>query len=286
MAGIALLVACVPLGLVPTPARATWSIVAVDGATEEVGIAAASCIGGVEVTGGLAPGRGVIAAQALSNPSARDQAVELLAAGASPREVIEQVTTVEFDPESFRSGPKLRQYGVAALGFEAAAASFTGSWVLGWSGSAHGQGVAVQGNLLYGATVVEATLATFEAIAPGTAATLSDRLMAALEAGAAKGGDKRCAKELSALSAFIAVARPGDDARHPYLRIVAPYAGETDTSPWTFLRQLLWPQRGDLSENPVTRLRKEYDRWRERNPRAQERGVVPKASRARERAQP
>ncbi len=286
MAGIALVLACGILGLVPIQAHATWSIVAVDPRTGEVGIAAASCIGGVEVTGGLAPGRGVIAAQALSNQKARDQAVELLAAGASPQQVIAQVTAPEFDPESFRSGPKLRQYGVAALGFEDAAASFTGLWVPGWSGTAHGHGVSVQGNLLYGASVVEDSLAAFEAASLRPGSTLGDRLMAALEAGAVQGGDKRCAKQLAALSAFIAVARPGDDPARPHLRILAPYAGEVDTSPWTFLRQLLWPEQGDVSQNPVTRLRREYDRWRKRNPRAQEGGVAPNASHARERAQP
>ena len=262
MAGIALVLACVILGWVPTRAHATWSIVAVDPRSGEVGIAAASCIGGVEVTGGLAPGRGVIAAQALSNPRARNQAVKLLARGASPEQVIAQITARKFDPESFRSGSKLRQYGVAALGFEEEAASFTGSWVPGWSGTAHGHGVSVQGNLLYGASVVEDALVAFKASAKDPAATLGDRLMAALVAGAARGGDKRCAKELSALSAFIAVARPRDQPGRPYLRLMAPYAGETDTSPLTFLRQLFWPERGDVSQNPVTRLRREYDRWR------------------------
>ena len=45
---------------VAAPAGATWSIVAVDSQTLEVGIAGASCIGGVDVLAGIAPGRGVV----------------------------------------------------------------------------------------------------------------------------------------------------------------------------------------------------------------------------------
>ena len=50
----------------PGSASATWSIVAVDPETREVGIAVASCIGGVEVTAGIAPGKGVVTAQAMT----------------------------------------------------------------------------------------------------------------------------------------------------------------------------------------------------------------------------
>ena len=48
-------------------AAATWSIVAIDPATREVGIAGASCIAGAQEIAGLAPGRGAIAAQAMAN---------------------------------------------------------------------------------------------------------------------------------------------------------------------------------------------------------------------------
>jgi len=229
------------LGLVPARAPATWSIVAVDPGTRVVGIAGASCIGGVEVIGGLAPDRGAIAAQALANLEARDKAVELLRWGAGPQQVVAHIAQRDFDPPSLRSGSKLRQYGVVALGFEDA-------------------------------------LAAFEAQREDPGATLADRLMAALEAGAARGGDKRCSRELTALSAFIAVARPDDDPSAPSLRIVVPYAGETDTVTLRLLRQLLFPERGDAEQNPVTRLRQVYERWRSTQ--------APKASRARERAQP
>jgi uncharacterized Ntn-hydrolase superfamily protein len=71
-------------------AAATWSIVAVDSQSREVGIAAASCFPNVDETGGLVPGVGAIA-------EARDEAVRLLGSGASPRAVLERIATEDFD---------------------------------------------------------------------------------------------------------------------------------------------------------------------------------------------
>jgi uncharacterized Ntn-hydrolase superfamily protein len=260
-------------------ALATWSIVAVDPETRQVGVAAASCIGHVEVIAGIAPGKGVVAAQALFNLKGRDRAVALLGRGAAPRDALAEIADERFDPNSFASGLKTRQYGIAALGFEDAPASFTGSWTVGWSGSVHSHGVSVQGNMLRGASVVENTLAAFQADAAGCQPTLADRLMRALEAGAASGGDKRCSKELTALSAYIEVAGPGDTPGARYLRIVAPYAGTTVPGIYTLLRQMILPEQGDPSENPVLRLRQRYDEWGVRNPEkagacAQGTGVV------------
>jgi len=255
-----LLLVCFALSLAPARVSATWSIVAVDPQTREVGVAVASCIGSVEVTAGFAPGKGVVVAQGLSNLASRDRAAQLLARGASPAQVIAEITTPEFDRPGFLKGAKMRQYGVAALDFGETTASYTGSWTVGWSGSARGDGVSVQGNVLYGEEVISDALRAFEA-EPGA---LGERLLAALEAGSAAGGDKRCAKSLSALSAFLAVARPDDSARVPYLRLLVPYAGETDASRWTFLRQLVCPVQGEVSQNPVRRLRERYEQWREK----------------------
>ncbi len=92
---------CFALSLAPARVSATWSIVAVDPQTREVGVAVASCIGSVEVTAGFAPGKGVIVAQALSNRAARDRSAQLLARGASPAQVIAEITNPEFDLPGF-----------------------------------------------------------------------------------------------------------------------------------------------------------------------------------------
>jgi uncharacterized Ntn-hydrolase superfamily protein len=229
----------VALVLGPIPAAATWSVVAVDPATREVGVAGASCIGGSQIIAGLAPGRGAITAQAMSNLAARDVGAALLAAGIAPRAVLAAVADADFDSAFGRlPSHRLRQYGVAALGFEGA--SYTGAWTIGWAGSRTGPGVAAQGNMLVGPEVVEVTFRAYQASA---GCWLGDRLLRALEAGAGPGGDRRCEPGQAALSAFVTVARPEDRAEAPVLWLTAPEQ-----------------RKGE--GNPVGLLRRAYDAWR------------------------
>jgi uncharacterized Ntn-hydrolase superfamily protein len=253
--------------LCPSAADATWSIVAVDPATREVGAAGASCIANAQMLAGLAPGRGAIAAQAMANLSGRDRGVELLAGGASPQAVMEEIATARFDSFWGIDTSRLRQYGVAALGF--APAAFTGSWTFDWQGHQLGPGVSVQGNLLAGPTVVGRALTAFTAAPPPGAGRLADRLLRALEAGAEAGGDGRCLPEQAALSAFLMVAAPGDALGSPSLRLIFPI----DQPRSSLLRMLAgelvqrWRRwRGELAElapgeperNPVRGLRRLY----------------------------
>ncbi len=257
--------------LCPGSARATWSIVAVDPATREVGIAGASCIVSSHVIAGVAPGHGAIAAQALASFAGRDRGVSLLAGGASPQAVIEGIANADFDSLAGVDTSRLRQYGVVALGFEAQPAAFTGSWTFAWQGSAQASGVSVQGNTLVGSRVLEDALAAFEAPPPAGAAGLADRLLRALEAGAAAGGDARCLPEQAALSAFLIVAKPDDPPTAPSLEIVYPADKGEWNSPLGLIEGELaqrWRRwRGEPSElvpgdperNPVRALRRLYD---------------------------
>jgi len=245
--------------------RATWSIVATDPETSEVGIAGASCIGDVDVIGGVVPGHGVIAAQGITNTAARERGQELLAAGESPQKVLAEITGDAFDPNrwwSFTSGAQVRQYAVVALGFEAAPESYTGRRTLSWAGSKQANGVSVQGNLLAAPEVVAAALARFEELSGDCRATLHDRLIEALEAGANAGGDRRCERSLAALSAFLEVAGPDDPVDAPELRIVVNPPFEPERGIPTVLRQLFRPERASEYENPLTKLRAMYDEWR------------------------
>jgi uncharacterized Ntn-hydrolase superfamily protein len=220
------------------PAVATWSITAVDEKTREVGIAGASCTDFVFGIAGVAPGKGVIVAQAMSNMAAKRLGVKMLLEGASPQAVITAITNPGFDLNS-----SLQQYGVAALGFESNPATYTGVDTDGWKGAAQSYGVSVQGNILTDARVVSDALAAFRGIAKDGKSTLADRLMAALEGGAARGGDSRCGRQ-KARSAFIIVAKPSDNTSAPYLRINIPGQEEG-------------------GENPVRLLRQKYDRWKQ-----------------------
>jgi uncharacterized Ntn-hydrolase superfamily protein len=235
MTRFAVLAATALLLAVPRTASATWSITAVDPRTREVGIAGASCTPDVMGIAGVVPGRGVIAAQALTNGAARQRGMEMLRAGASPAEIVRTVTDSTFDPVYF-----FQQYGVVALGH--APAVYTGVRTDGWMGHEVDADVSVQGNILAGPRVVRDAMTAFRDAAADSASTLADRLLLALEAGAAAGGDARCPGQ-TALSAFLIVAGPDDrrDAQHLRLYVNGQAQG---------------------GANPVALLRQRYDEWR------------------------
>ena len=92
-----------------------------------------------------------------------------------------------------------------------------------------------------GPTVVSAPLEAFQEVMKRPDSVLSDGLVAALEAGAAQGGDSRCPREQAAQSAFLAVARTSDQGD-------------------TLSRWLTVPPQGIGEQNPVVLLRQAYDR--------------------------
>lgn len=212
----------------PGASPATWSIVAVDAVTNEVGSAGASCTGFVAGIVGIAPGHGVIVAQARSNSQARARGVRMLLDGASPKSIVAAVANLDFDPH-FQE----QQYGVAALGFERSAAGFSGAATHAWQGHATADGVAVQGNILTGPEVLHATLDAFQA---NPSLPLAERLLLALEAGAAVGGDNRCGEQ-GALSAYLVVSRPEDTKDSYHVKIVVPGQKPGGSSPVRVLRQ-------------------------------------------------
>lgn len=176
-----------------SPSRATFSIVAWDPVTGDLGVAVQSKFLGV---GAVVPfakaGVGAVATQALGNPTYGPRGLELLSMGLTPEEVIEVLT--RDDPER-----EQRQVGIVAPGKPPAA--FTGSATLSWAGHIVGDTYAVQGNILAGPEVVEAMAEAFERTA---GRPLGERLIAALRAGQEAGGDSRGQQ-----SAALIVVRPG-----------------------------------------------------------------------------
>ena len=239
-------------------ALATWSIVAVDPKTREVGAAAASCIYSadfpIESISELVPGTGAVVAQALSNLAARSTIADAIARGESPAAALAAATAPGADERLGIDLSRLRQYG--AVTFEAGPVSYTGTWNGDWAGARAGSGVSVQGNILRGPAVVDAALSAFE---EGGKACLAERLVAALEAGARAGGDRRCVPELGSLSAFVAVAQPGETRGEPGLRLLRTREGEPPTTAWSELRRRFRPEPGSLEQSPVTLLRRAWD---------------------------
>ncbi len=160
--------------------RMTFSIVATDMLTGEMGVAIATARPAVGALCTFAvPGVGVVATQAIVNPQLAISALEDLARGADAQSAMHQALGLDSESE-------LRQLLVADA--KGTAAAFTGEKVKGWAGAQKGEGFAAGGNLLVGGDVVSNMAATFAA----STGHLADRLMAALLAAAdATGGDRR-----------------------------------------------------------------------------------------------
>lgn len=157
----------------------TFSIVAMDPATDEWGIAVASKVPDVGyIVPWIKPGVGAVATQAYANPYFGPWALELLSMGKSAEEVLEMILQKDTLPEQ-------RQVGIVDQ--DGRAAAYTGESTLEWSGHKNASHVSVQGNILTGPDVIDSMYAVFQR----TEGLLAERLLAALEAGEKAGGDKR-----------------------------------------------------------------------------------------------
>jgi len=165
---------------------ATFSIVGFDAETGEIGVAVQSRVFSVGngVIWGEA-GVGVVATQAWVDVSYGPQALALLGRGLSPSAVVEKLLEDDPDPHP-EDWPKAgRQFSV--MDAKGEVATYTGPRASDWAGHKIGRYCSAQGNILAGADVVERMVEAFE----GTQGHLSFRLLAALEAGQAAGGDRR-----------------------------------------------------------------------------------------------
>src|SRR5882724_884945 len=158
----------------------TWSIIAKDGATGQFGIAVATKFFAVGArVPHIAAGVGAIATQALVNPYYGIDGVKLLREGKSPRDVIEMLKAAD-------SGHASRQLHIMDAAGHIAA--YTGADCVDWCGHVEGQGFSIAGNMLAGASVLDDTAATYVV---NEKLPFAQRLIAAMYAGEAAGGDKR-----------------------------------------------------------------------------------------------
>ncbi len=205
-------------------ALSTFSIVAADVRTGQLGVAVQSKF---PTVGAIVPaaraGAGAVATQALGNVKWKKEALDLMARGVPVEEVLKRL--VAADPQRDD-----RQLGLVDA--KGKAASWTGKRCPDFAGSIVGDGFAVQGNILVGRATLEAMAATYQA-AVKAGKPLAERLLLALEAGQAAGGDRRGQE-----SAALLVVRTGGG-----------YLGGDDT--WVDLRV-------DDSPAPIAELRRLY----------------------------
>ncbi len=261
-------VAALALTFLPSPASATWSVIAVDTRTGVVVIASATCVSaeGLRTRGGLmsiqaviVPGVGVAAAQAGVDSSRQNQMLMFreMQNGTDPDVILRML----HEDEAIQR----RQFGFVDL--QGRMAGFSGSGngyaALAIQSEVRGEGIyfAIQGNILESDRVVTAAVDAF-LLEEGT---VTDRVMAAMEAADYNGGDARCScrtdpvpdteigcRHRSAHVAYIAAAKPED----------AIGEGHSDGNYSLFID--VDDENTLRSENPspVVTLRMRYDAWK------------------------
>jgi uncharacterized Ntn-hydrolase superfamily protein len=158
----------------------TWSIIAKDSATGEIGIAVATKFFAVgALVPHVAPGIGGIATQALVNPYYGIDGVRLLREGKHPQDIVDMLIGAD-------SGSETRQLHIMDVAGRIAA--HTGRQCIDWCGHLAGEGFSIAGNMLTGSRVLDETA---KALVDNARLPFAQRLLAAMRAGEAAGGDKR-----------------------------------------------------------------------------------------------
>lgn len=207
--------------LASTHAHATFSIVARDPQTGELGVAVASRFFSVgSVVPYASSSAGAVATQANANVTYGPRGLELLARGATAEEVLKVLLRGDANASS-------RQVGL--VGRDGTSISYTGPDCIAWAGGRSGPNYAVQGNILTGEAVVIAMEKAFLE----TKGTLARRMWAAMVAGDAAGGDSRGRQSASLLVVKEAAGYNGGNDRAIDIRV------DDHTDPFQELGRLL-----------------------------------------------
>ena len=209
----------------------TFSIVAVDTLTGEVGSAGASCIPGSMIISDVHPGLGAIHTQAYWNAINQDSASSLMDQGYAPQDIIDWLVA-----NDAQNDPTIRQYGIVDLIEGGRSAGYTGENCFDFKGHKLGENYAIQGNILLGQSILDDMEAAFLT----QYGTFEEKLMASLMAANVTGADTRCTPYgTPAISAFIRVADPDNSEDSLYMDINVNNAPLT-LNPLDSLNVLYW----------------------------------------------
>lgn len=208
-------------------AQDTFSIIALDPETGDIGSAGASCINlnnsnWDQWITDIIPGRGGVNSQAyVCIPNVNlENAIDRMSAGDSPQEIIDWLMLND-DCGSQNFNPEYRQYGIVDfdLAGDPRSAGFTGSLTDDYKEDRQGLTYSIQGNILLDQSVIDQMEFNFN----NTTGTLADRLMAAMQGANFPGADIRClASGTSSRAAYMVVYHADDTPGDPYLRLVVP----------------------------------------------------------------
>jgi hypothetical protein len=264
--------------LLPSTARATWSVIAVDMSTGRVVIASATCVNrddaflmGVQAV--VVPGKGVAACQAGVDGTHANQMLVYneLKKGTDPARIIKMLSA---DP-AYQS----RQFGILDLqGRSSGHSGLTNGYVSqDIQGRVPGTQIyySIQGNILRPGEVVPNAVKAFLA----TNGALTDRVMAAMEAADASGGDSRCTCPAPGTTPDAKAAGIPCEGRTAYVAYIL-MAEKNDTNgdshnngKYSMYLTVNQPEQGGANAikqgenlNPVKTLRMRYDTWRKTQP--------------------
>lgn len=192
-------------------AQHTFSIVAIDPITHEVGGAGATCYQTVNDIADVHPGVGYIHTQSYMNTENQALARTLMNKYFTPSAIVDSLKRTDAEHT-----PWLRQYAVIDLTDGGRTAAFTGDSCFEYKGARIGKTYVIIGNILAGPEILDAMEKGFTSCK----GSLSDKLMAALLAAKVPGADKRCTEQkVSSLSAYILVAKPEDQPGAYFLNL-------------------------------------------------------------------
>ena len=255
--------------LVPASLSATWSVIAVDTRTGQVIIASATCVaqarfagfpaqGLMDIQAIVVPGVGVAAAQAGVDRTRANQELVYreMKIGTAPEAIVEMLAA----DSSFER----RQFGIVDMQGRCAGHSGSGNGAasLAVADSLPHAGIyfSVQGNILASDAVVHEAVSAFKA----AGGTMADRVMAAMEAADAQGGDRRCTCESPPV--LEGVACDGKTSHVAYILVANPDdpEGESFNDGDYSLYIDVHDQNIQPGENanPVKTLRMRYERWK------------------------
>ena len=224
-----LITICIILfGVCSIKAQDTFSIIAVDPVTGDIGSAGATCIssaGGsniADIINDIIPGRGGVNSQAwVCIPNINLQnAITQMEAGLSPSEIIDYLIANDAC-SSQNFNPEYRQYGIVDLDVngDPRSAGWTGSMADDYKEDRQGSTYSIQGNILLDQSVIDNMETNFN----NTTGTLADKLMAALQGANFPGADSRCLSAgTSSRTAYLQVYHATDLPNEPYLRLIVP----------------------------------------------------------------
>lgn len=223
-------------------AQDTFSIVALDSVSRQVGAAGASCLdldfAGISdpaFLSDLLPDTGAVNTQSYFIQANQDNARARMRAGDSPAQIISWLVA-----NDAVNNPEFKQYGIVGFqGMQASSASHSGNTCIDYknhvNGSIQGMYYAIQGNILKGQEILDSMEARFR----NTPGNLACRIMAAMQGANVPGADTRCLNNnTSSLFAFLQVANPGDPYGQPSLKLTVKTSAGSGVEPIDSLQHL------------------------------------------------